>query len=99
MPELRCPRIRYLSPGDEAAFFHWASSIPGVFEVVGRGTEIVLLVRSTRLSASSLRELVALFHRYHAPMRQLSAFHSPQNTSWFASPAAYWHKAVFPNGA
>lgn len=98
MRELHCPRVRFLSPGDESAFFRWAEDIPGIASVTGEGENIVLMARA-RLSEQALRELIALFHRYNAPLAQLAVFATPANSSWFISPDAYWHKLVFPNGA
>jgi hypothetical protein len=96
--ELRCPRVRFLSPGDESAFFRWAEGVPGIASVTGEGENIVLMARA-RLSEHALRELLALFHRYNVPLGQLAVFATPANARWFTSPNAYWYKSVFPNGA
>lgn len=75
MPQLiwKAP-MRYLSEGDEAAFFSWLQSIPGVVRVEGKGSELVIHLRSKRLSSASLRELTALYKRYEGHMRELTRF-------------------------
>ena len=54
-----------------------------------------LVVRSKRLSQESLRDLLALFHRYEISMRQLAQFQNDENQTWFTAPHMYWHKKVF----
>ena len=75
--------MRYYSPSDEAAFFGWLQSIPGVIRVHGQGRELVIELRSKRLSASSLRELIALYRRYEGNMSELAQFanYSPMHSS------------------
>lgn len=87
--------MRYYSPSDEAAFFGWLQSIPGVIRVHGQGRELVIELRSKRLSASSLRELIALYRRYEGNMSELAQFANASNSAWFQAPSAYWYKAVF----
>ncbi len=87
--------MRYYSPTDEAAFFGWLKSIPGVVSVEGKGRELVIRLRSSRLSASALREFIALYARYGGNMKELGQFERPSNASWFRSPEAYWFKKVF----
>ena len=87
--------MKYYSPADEAAFFSWLKSIPGVLAVEGQGRELVIKLRSSRLSAPALRELIALYARYDGNMKELAQFESTSNASWFKSPDAYWFKKVF----
>ena len=54
----------YYSTGNERAFFAWFESIPGVLKVEGRGRELHIQLHSKRLSATALRELLALYVRY-----------------------------------
>lgn len=98
MPQLLVPQGRasvYWSRKDEAAFFSWLKSIPGVIRVRGVGRQLVVTLRSTRLSDRALRELIALHMRYRLPMRSLAQFESARNRSWFRSRQAYWHRKVF----
>jgi len=90
--------MRFGSQGDEAAFFTWLRSIPGVASVSGHGHELHIRLRSARPSASSLRELVALYARYGGNMRELAQFAHPSNESWFKSKSASWYASVFGNG-
>lgn len=89
----------YRSPGDEAAFFRWLSGIPGVLGVHGVGRELHIRLRSTRLSATALRELLALYIRFGGHLTELAVFANDSNRSWFCSPEADWHNAVFESGA
>ena len=100
MPTLvwRAPMV-YRSPRDEAAFFGWLSGISGVVRVQGLGRELHIQLRSLRLSASALRELLALYHRYGGNLHELDVFANESNRSWFCSPEAEWHHAVFGHGA
>ncbi|WP_157845690.1 hypothetical protein [Herbaspirillum huttiense] len=87
--------MRYFSPGDEAAFFTWLQSIPGVVSVKGYGKELHIRLRSKRISASSLQELLALYLRYQGELSELAQFANQSNSSWFADANAPWHSQVF----
>jgi hypothetical protein len=95
MVELECKKVVFHSPQDEAAFFTWAKSIPSVAAIAGRGHSIFLRMKSKRVSEASLRELIALHHRYRVSMSQLAQFRNATNEAWFASPKAYWFRLVF----
>jgi len=92
---LDCSGVTFYSNLDEKHLFSWACEIAGV---VGWERD-TLLVRSRRISAESLRELLALFWRYHIPMAQLAQFRSTSNDAWFVEPRKYWHKSVFGKSA
>lgn len=81
--------MQYYSQADEAAFFAWLQSIPDVTSVEGRGRELVIHLRSKHISASSLRELIALYKRYEGDMSELGAFENESNSAWFKAPSAY----------
>lgn len=87
--------MRYLSHGDEAAFFAWLKSVPGVIAVVGSGRELQIQLRSKRLSQQGLRELIALYTRYDGNLSELAQFATEANSAWFKAPNAVWHRAVF----
>ena len=87
--------MHYYSHSDEAAFFGWLQSIPGVTGVHGQGQELIIRLRSKRLSKIALRELLALYRRYNGRMSELEQFANDTNRSWFQNPDAYWYKAVF----
>ena len=89
--------MRYFSAGDEAAFFSWLQAISGVVSVQGYGRELHIRLRSKRLSARSLKELLALYQRYQGDMSELAQFLNQSNSTWFADPDAYWHSQVFGN--
>ena len=87
--------MRYSSQGDEAAFFAWLKSVPGVIAVVGSGRELQIQLRSKRLSQQGLRELIALYARYDGNLSELAQFATEANSAWFKAPNAVWHRAVF----
>ena len=87
-----CP---YWSHGDESAFFRWLGSIPGVESVKGHGLELIVTLRSSRISSLALRELIALHTRYNLPMQSLAQFETAANKKWFRSKKAYWYSKVF----
>jgi hypothetical protein len=87
--------MRYWSAGDESAFFGWLQSIPGVVSVRGEGRELHIKLRSKRLSATALRELLALYTRYGGKLEELAQFESAANAEWFCRPGSYWHAGVF----
>lgn len=86
----------YFSPGDETAFFTWLQSIPGVVSVGGAGLALHIRLRSKRLSANSLRELIALYWRYGGFLPDLAQFENPSNTAWLRAPRAFWYRRMFP---
>jgi hypothetical protein len=90
-----CERVHFYSPEDEAAFFGWVERIACVSRVEGRGDQILLHVPTKRVSAISLRALIALFTRYGVEMRQLAELETSQNREWFRHSAAFWHERVF----
>ena len=94
----RKPDGPYLSKGDERAFFEWVRRIPRVVRLSGSGPDLHIHVRGRRIPASSLRELIALFHRYDGPMGQLAQFENSSNRKWFRDPSAYWYRSVFEGG-
>ena len=91
---LRCHRVWFYSQGDERAFFEFAQGIKGVKRIGGVGEEIHLHV-AARLSAESLRDLLALFRRYEIELGPLRQFVTAANQKWFKAKNQYWHKAVF----
>lgn len=69
MPILTCKRVHYGSQGDETAFFDWIKRISCVTQFEGSGDILYLHVSRNRISDVNLRELLALFSRYHVPMK------------------------------
>jgi hypothetical protein len=98
MIELECKKVRFYSQQDEEVFFSWAQSIPSVSAATGCSSSIILSLKSRVVSDRSLRELVALFHRYRVSMRQLAQFQSPRNKSWFAAKEMFWFRSVVGTG-
>jgi hypothetical protein len=98
MAQLLIPQGRacvYLSRSDEALFFAWLKSIPGVVRVEGVGRRLVVTLKSKRLSDVALREMIALHSRYRLPMRALAQFETSKNRRWFRSAQTSWHRKVW----
>jgi len=95
MPKFHVPECSYYSQADEAAFFAWLQSIPGVRSVVGTPTGLEVTLQSSRLSQIALRELLALHFRYGLPMSELARFETAQNKPWFRASHMYWYERVF----
>jgi len=66
--------IEFGSSLDEKAFFNWLESIAGVTRVEGRGTGLIIHLRSKRISKAALRELLAIYRRYGGDPRELAEF-------------------------
>jgi len=66
--------IQFGSSLDEKAFFAWLESIGGVTKVEGKGTGLVIHLRSKRISKTALRELFAIYRRYGGDLRELVQF-------------------------
>jgi len=97
MTEIRCKKVTFYSKCDEDAFFSWAKNIPVVTTVFGEVDEIVLSIGSTSIEDGSLRELIALLHRYNLPLQQLATFKNPSNQDWFQNENKFWYSGVFGN--
>lgn len=91
MIRLDCSKIRFRSQLDEKHFFDWGKEIAGFV----RWEQHTLVLRSTRVSEQTLRNLLALFWRYEVPMQQLGQLQSERNATWFAASGTYWHRMVF----
>jgi len=70
--------IVFRSALDEKAFFSWLASIPGVTGVEGRGTTLLIYLRSARPSQKAMRELTAIYHRYGGNLKELTRFDTPK---------------------
>ena len=86
--------VRYFSRLDETMFFAWLDKIDCVASYEGRGLDLHIYLRG-QVDDESLRELTALFHRYHVNLSQFAAFQTEQNQAWFTDPRSYWYAEVF----
>ena len=93
--ELQATGVRFFSQGDEAAFFDWLKKLPMVENIEGRGRTLHIRVNSSAVDEDSLRELLALFHRYGIDLAQLIVFDREDFAEWFRHPDAYWHQEIF----
>ena len=83
--------VRYLSQGDETAFFEWLRGIKCVQDVRGEGRSLLIKL-SNPPTDEDLRELIGLFYRYDIDMRQLAEF---AEREWVRNPDAFWHQRLF----
>ncbi|MEZ5691220.1 MAG: hypothetical protein R3D71_06115 [Rickettsiales bacterium] len=86
------PFFSYL---DEKSFFTWLESIDGVVKVAGYLDELDISL-DVPLSEESLRDLIAVMHRYNVDKKCLKEFVTPENKKWFKdNKNAYWHNSIF----
>jgi hypothetical protein len=83
------------APNDEAAFFSWLKSIPGVVHFTGKPYGLLVAIDSAAFDEPSLRDMLALHHRYGLKMQALRMFETPANSIWFRDKTAFWYAAVF----
>lgn len=96
MIKLLAKSVRFRSELDERMFFSWVGEVSAIANKYGDETDIILEIRSQKISDDDLRELVGLFDRYDVDMRQLSQFLNQDNEKWFKlNTKSYWHKKVF----
>jgi hypothetical protein len=96
MTELVIQTGWFFSQADERHFFEWLGSIKCVRSYEGRGAgEVVVSLRSAKLSKPDLLELLALHMRYDLPMKSLVQFRTKKNEAWFCDSGKYWYKRVF----
>lgn len=89
MIELRAESVRYYSQQDEDSFFYRLKALPEVRDIYGSG-RCLYIKCDTSLADDSLRELVAIFFRYHVDTAQLDVFATNENKHWFMNPGSYW---------
>lgn len=93
---IRCKRVKFLSNKDEDAFFEWIKKIECIEHFEGAGDELYLDLVNKKLTDNDLLDLIALLYRYKINMKQLQAFLTKNNKSWFYdNKKAYWHKRIF----
>ncbi len=93
---LVCKGVKFGSEHDEDAFFEWIKKIDCIDDISGNGGELYLPIACADLHEYSLRDLLALFHRYKIDMKQLRVFLNDENKGWFyENKKTYWHKRVF----
>ncbi|VVD89579.1 hypothetical protein PIN31115_01523 [Pandoraea iniqua] len=92
---LRATGVRFLSSGDESAFFAWLKGIGFVNQVKGQGTTLFISIDESLIDEGGVRELLALFRRYDVDMAQLIVFDRDEFADWFRDDRSYWHPYVF----
>jgi hypothetical protein len=85
----------FYSAADEKAFFVWLNAIAGVIAYSGKPYGLMVDIDIDLFSEESLRDLLALHHRYGLNMQALRMFETPANHTWFRNKNAYWYTAVF----
>jgi hypothetical protein len=80
---------------DEAAFFDWLKAIEGVVGVEEKPYGVLVHLKTMPISDASLRDFIALHHRYRLPMQRLRLFKHDENAHWFCDKNADWYENVF----
>ncbi len=92
---LICRPIFYCDD-DKKAFFEWLACLDGIERSWLEGDVAYLEVKSRRVKARHLWDLLAFFYRYKLDMKQLAQFCTPQNKKWFFDDKImFWHRRVF----
>jgi hypothetical protein len=86
--------IAYYSQLDEIAFFDWLNRLDCVKEYRGQAHDLVITLKRPP-TKSDLRDLIALFFRYRADLRQLAQLETKSNRQWLRNPDAYWNRPMF----
>ncbi|MBH0774702.1 hypothetical protein [Nocardia bovistercoris] len=92
---LEAPHVTYYSPQDEAIFFGWLDKIDCVTSYRGELRTLYLTIDPARADHDALRELVALYRRYHIDLRELHPLTADRVGPWFSDQARWWHAEVF----
>jgi hypothetical protein len=87
--------INFYSPLDEVVFFEWIKKIDCIDDIKRENNSLFFYIASDEIHDYNLRDLLALFFRYHIDMKQLKRFLMPENKKWFKNKIAYWHDKVF----
>jgi hypothetical protein len=88
-------RVIFYSQQDEFSFFRWLDELSPTVTYKGQLDDILIDLKDSSPSRTTLRELLGLFYRYHVEMSQLAQFESPSNREWFRNPRAFWYEQVF----
>jgi hypothetical protein len=84
---------RFVSKMDERLFEVWLQSIPCVRQVVGSGYDLIITLTSKRVPHRDLRELRAIFSRYHMDEKALAPLPGTRE-QWFRDPESYWKRML-----
>ena len=94
MPRLNCTPRTFYSQADEAGFFSALRSVGAAKNIKGIKDTLVASF-PTRISESTLRDLIGIFYRYEIDMTQLKQFRNSANEDWFHDTKSFWFKRVF----
>jgi hypothetical protein len=93
--KISCIESVYFSASDERAFYQRLKQLPELKNISG-SLDRIELDFDDPLSEESLRELLALFHRYDMDMRPLGIFLCEANREWFYErKLTYWHRKIW----
>jgi hypothetical protein len=81
--------------GDEDSFFQWLKSIPSVIDYHGAGRELRINVDYESVNKYDMMELIALFYRYKADLKQLRALDRQDFREFLHDKERYWYDSMF----
>ncbi|MCW2314683.1 hypothetical protein [Rhodoblastus acidophilus] len=81
---------RFFSSLDETAFFEWLQRIPGITSIIGSSAGLSADIEKTSFDDNSLRELIALYHRYDLDFNDIEVLVTQGNKDWVYDPETYW---------
>ncbi|HEY9679105.1 MAG TPA: hypothetical protein V6C76_13935 [Drouetiella sp.] len=87
---------KFFSKADERNFFDWLRNIDGVVDIEGETpSNLRIYLSAVHMEEHSLRDLIALLHRYAIPMSGLKEQLTEDNQHWFKDPTKFWYESVF----
>lgn len=86
---------RFYSQGDERRLFQGLNEIGPVKSVKGAGVNLIISLEMRSLSKNTLKELMALLHRYAIPLAPFYFLAEGKRFAWLNDERAYWHKSLF----
>ena len=94
--ELIVPAIKWFSPGDEATFYRWLTSLDVYVGSEMRENVLHVTIDVSKVDKAAVEDLVAIFYRYNIDdWEQLSALDNPKITRWFKDSIQYWAYQIF----
>lgn len=92
---LQFDSVIFYSECDEILFFEWLGKIAATKSVSGRLRTIDVEIDVTLLGEEEVLELIAVFHRYSANMREIRKLDIPKFSKFLRREKMYWYEAVF----
>ena len=89
-------RPKFYCDDDKKAFFEWLKALDGLERTWIERDIIYIELKSRRIKAKNLCDLIGFFYRNKLNMKQLAQFCTHQNKHWFFDDKVmFWHTKIF----